>query len=105
KGKEGLASLTASQIRAGGTTSKTPEQFDEAADFLAAQINSFIGDTSAHGSLNCLTKEIDKGLALYFEMLRNPGFQAERLTLAKSQNLQQMERRNDRTDAIENREW
>jgi predicted Zn-dependent peptidase len=38
-------------------------------------------------------------------MLRNPGFQADRLTLAKSQILQQMERRNDRTDAIENREW
>jgi len=105
KGKEGLASLAASQIRAGGTTGKSSEQFDEAADFLAASINSFMGDTSANASLNCLAKEIDKGLALYFEMLRNPGFQADRLTLAKSQILQQMERRNDRTDAIENREW
>ncbi|HEV8482121.1 MAG TPA: pitrilysin family protein [Blastocatellia bacterium] len=105
RGKEGLASATASQIRAGGTTSKTSEQFDEAADFLAASMNSFMGDTSANASLNCLAKEIDKGLALYFEMLRNPGFQADRLALAKSQILQQMERRNDRTDAIENREW
>ena len=105
RGKEGLASLTAGQIRAGGTMSKSSEQFDEAADFLAAQMNSFMGDTSATASLNCLAKEIDKGLALYFEMLKNPGFQADRLALVKSQILQQMERRNDRTDAIENREW
>jgi predicted Zn-dependent peptidase len=105
KGREGLASLTGSQIRAGGTTGKTAEQFDEAADFLAAGISSFIGDTSGGANLNCLTKDIDKGLALFFEMLKTPGFQADRLALARSQILQQMERRNDRTDAIEGREW
>ena len=105
KGKEGLASLTASQIRAGGTTSKTAEQFDEAADFLAAQINSNIFETSGFASLNCLSKDIDRGLELYFDLIRNPGFQADRLALAKTQILQQMERRNDRTDTIESREW
>jgi zinc protease len=105
RGKEGLASLTGSQIRSGGTTSKSAEQFDEAADFLAAQMGSFIGDTQANANLNCLSKEIDKGLALFFDMLKNPGFQQDRLTLAKSQILQQMERRNDRTEGIEDREW
>ena len=105
RGKEGLASLTGSQLRAGGTATKSAEEFDEAADFLAAQIFSFIGDTSGSANMNCLTKDIDKGLALFFEMLRTPGFQQDRLTLAKSQVLQQMERRNDRTDSIENREW
>src|ERR1700704_4159356 len=34
-GKEGLAALTGTQIRIGGTTSKTAEEFDEAAAFLA----------------------------------------------------------------------
>jgi predicted Zn-dependent peptidase len=38
-------------------------------------------------------------------MLRNPRFQEHRIKLAKSQLLQSMERRNDRTDAIESREW
>ncbi len=104
-GKEGLASLTGSQMRAGGTTSKTAEQFDEAADFLAAGISSSIGGTQGNASLNLLTKDLDQGLTLFFDMLRNPGFQEDRLKLAKSQVLQAMERRNDRTDAIENREW
>ncbi|HVF56277.1 MAG TPA: pitrilysin family protein [Pyrinomonadaceae bacterium] len=105
QGKQGLASLTGGQIRAGGTTSKTAEQFDEAADFLAANISSSIGETQGSATLNCLTKDIDQGLALYFDMLKNPRFQEERLTLAKSQILQGMERRNDSTDAIESREW
>jgi zinc protease len=38
-------------------------------------------------------------------MLKNPRFQEDRIKLAKSQLLQNMERRNDRTDAIEGREW
>ncbi|MEO8435180.1 MAG: pitrilysin family protein [Pyrinomonadaceae bacterium] len=104
-GKEGLASLTGSQMRAGGTTSKGPEEFDEAADFLAAGISSTIGALQGNASLNLLTKDIDQGLALYFDMLRNPRFQEDRLKLAKSQILQNMERRNDSTTSIEDREW
>ena len=104
-GKEGLASLTGAQMRAGGTTTKTAEEFDEAADFLAANITSFIGGTQANTAVNLLAKDVDQGLALYFDMLSNPRFQEDRIKLAKSQILQNMERRNDRTDAIEGREW
>ncbi|HSS19901.1 MAG TPA: pitrilysin family protein [Pyrinomonadaceae bacterium] len=104
-GKEGLAALTASQMRVAGTTSKTAEEFDEAADFLAANISSTMTATQAFATLNLLAKDVDQGLVLYFDMLRNPRFQDDRLTLAKSQILQNMERRNDRTDAIEGREW
>src|SRR6185295_41082 len=74
-GKEGLASLTGSQMRAAGTTSKTAEEFDEAADFLAAFITSTIGPLQGNASINLLTKDIDEGLALYFDMLKNPRFQ------------------------------
>ncbi len=105
KGKEGLAGLTGSQIRSGGTTSKKAEDFDEAADFLAAAISSGIGETQGNASLNCLSKDIDKALELFFDMLKNPGFQEDRLKLAKTQILQAMERRNDDTGDIEEREW
>ena len=77
--KRGLASLTGSQIRAGGTTSKTAEQFDEAADFLAAQISSSVGSTQGNANVNLLAKDVDKGLALYLVMLRTPVFQVDRL--------------------------
>ena len=104
-GKEGLAALVGSQMRAGGAGKMTAEQFDEAADFLAAQLSSSVGSTQGSASLNLLAKDVDKGLALYLDMLRTPAFQEDRLKLAKSQILQQMERRNDSTTAIEAREW
>jgi predicted Zn-dependent peptidase len=104
-GKEGLAALVGSQMRAGGTQKMTAEQFDEAADFLAAQIGSAVFPTQGTANLNLLAKDFDKGLSLYFDMLRTPAFQEDRLKLAKSQILQGMERRNDNTSAIESREW
>jgi len=103
--KVGLASLVGSQMRAGGTQKMTAEQFDEAADFLAAQLSSGVGSTQGNANLNLLAKDLDKGLGLYFDMLRTPAFQEDRLKLAKSQILQQLERRNDNTTIIEAREW
>ena len=103
--KVGLASLVGSQMRAGGTAKMTAEQFDEAADFLAAQLSTSIGSTQGSANLNLLAKDVDKGLALYMDMLRTPAFQEDRLKLAKSQILQAMERRNDNTTIIESREW
>ena len=104
-GKPGVASLTGSQMRAGGTTSLTPAGYDEEAAFLAANISSSIGDTSGRATVNSLTKDLDASLDLLFDMLRHPGFDVARLDLAKSQALQQMERRNDSTQSIEVREW
>ena len=105
KGKEGLASLTGAQMRSGGTKSKPPLVFDEEAAYLAAQIGSFAGDTEAGASMNCLTKNLDVCLDMYFDMLKNPGFAEERLKLAKAQILQGLQRRNDATEQIEAREF
>ena len=104
-GKAGLASLTGSQMRAGGAGDLDPAGFDEEAAFLAAQLSSNIGSTSGSASVNCLTKDVDASLDLLFAMLRHPRFDQERLDLAKSQALQGMERRNDSTQSIEVREW
>ncbi|MBI3681859.1 MAG: insulinase family protein [Acidobacteria bacterium] len=104
-GKRGLASLTGSEIRSGGTKSKSAADFDEEAAFLAAQISSSIGPTQGNAQLNCLTRNLDACLALFADMLRNPGFAEDRFLLAKSQMLQALERRNDRADAIEAREF
>ena len=103
--KIGLGTLTGDQMRAGGTTSKTPSEFDEEAAFLAAQVGSSIGQTQGRARLDCLTKDLDAALDLFFDMLRNPGFDQARLAVTKSQVMQEMQRRNDRTASIERREW
>ena len=103
--KEGLARLTGAQMRAGGTKSLTAEQFDERADFLAAQIGSSMGETSSSASLNCLADNLDDSLKLFVEMLREPRFQEDRLKLAKDQILQDKKKRNDESADIEGREF
>jgi zinc protease len=105
EGKEGLAAATGSLMRSGGTIRYQAEAFDEEADFLAAEISSGIGSTAGRASVNFMSKDADKALELFFEMLRNPAFQQDRLDLYKDQQLQSIERRNDRTDQIESREW
>jgi zinc protease len=103
--KPGLAGMTGSQMRAGGSGTLSAEQFDEEADFLAANISSGFGPTTGTASVGFLTKDTDRALALFFDMLRRPRFQQDRLDLLKTQQLQAIERRNDATDDIEDREW
>ena len=104
-GKEGLAGLTGLQIRRGGTRRLTAEALDERFEFLAAQASSGIGDTSGGAGLNCLRDNLDESLGLFVEMLKEPRFQEDRLNLAKEQALQDMKKRNDDAEDIENREW
>lgn len=103
--KPGLASMAASLMRLGGTAKRTPDEFDERADFLAAQIGSSAGDTSARVSLNILSTSLDDGLDLLFEMLRTPRFDDERLAVEKSKSLEAMKQRNDDAGDIQAREW
>jgi zinc protease len=105
KGKEGLAAMMANQMRAGGTTRLKADAFDEEAAFLAANIGSAMSDTQASANLNCLSKDLDRALELFSEMLRTPGFQQDRIDLYKNQIIQSMERRNDQTNEIQSREW
>jgi zinc protease len=104
-GKEGLAALTGMQIRRGGTRRLAAEAQDERFEFLAAQASSGISDTSGGAGLNCLRDNLDEALALFVEMLKEPRFQEDRLTLAKEQALQDMKKRNDDAEDIESREW
>jgi zinc protease len=103
--KPGLAGLTGSQMRRGGTASLTAEELDEKLDFLAAQVTTSIGDTSGAASLSCLADNLDEALTVFVEMLRRPRFQEDRLALAREQALQEMKKRNDDSADIEAREW
>jgi predicted Zn-dependent peptidase len=103
--KTGLAGLTGSQIRRGGSASLTAEQLDERLDFLAANVATGIGDTSGQASLNSLKDNLDESLRLFVELLKQPRFQEDRLALAREQALQALKKRNDDAADIEQAEW
>lgn len=105
KGKEGSAELLATVWRTGGAGALSPQELDEALDFLAAQLNTSVGATSASVSLNLLKKDLDRGLQLLFDVLLRPRFDEARLVKAKEDLIADLKRRNDDAADIETREW
>lgn len=103
-GKEGLAGFTGALLTRGGIRSKAADDLDERLAFLAANLNSAVGEDSGSVTLNLLSKDLDEGLALLHETLAEPRFQADKLELQKDQALQAMRERNDDSSAIEHRE-
>lgn len=104
KGKEGLAALTGYLLAHGGTKSMTAEQLEERLAFLAANLSIDCGDTSAVINLNLLSKDLDEGMKILREILTEPRFQDDKITLAKDQTMQGIRQRNDESQAIEGRE-
>jgi hypothetical protein len=93
----GLVRATAAMMRRGGTASVSAEALDEELDFLAANVSSSARDTRCTASLNSLASNFDESFALFMDMVRNPGFQANRLELYKEERLESMKQRNDQT--------
>src|SRR5947208_6994658 len=104
EGKEGLASLTGYLLARGGTKSKTAEEMEERLAFLAAQLNSGVGESQGSISLNLLSKDLEEGLTIVREVLTGPRFQDDKIALRKQQMFQAMKERNDDSSSIEARE-
>lgn len=102
--RAGLASIAGYLMARGGTQSKTAEELEERLAFLAAQLNSSVGDSQGSVSLNLLSKDLDEGLRILREVLTTPRFQQDKLDLTKVQTLQRMRERNDDSSSIEARE-
>jgi predicted Zn-dependent peptidase len=103
--KLGLAGLTGSLIRTGGTEELDPAAFDEEVEYLAARISSFGGDSRAGARLECITPVLDRAMDVFFEMLRRPRFDEARLAVEKENLLEAMRQRNDDASDILAREW
>ena len=101
----GLAGMTAGMVRSGGTATVKPAELDEKFDFLAARAGVAARGSAVTASLNSLASNFDESFALFMDMVRNPGFDAERLGVDKAVLLESMKQRNDSADAILEREW
>ena len=103
--KVGLAGMTGRMMREGGTTSVDAKELDERFDFLAANAGVFVRDEFASASLNSLTSNFDEAFGLFMDMVRNPGWDADRLRLAKDRSVERMKQRNDDAATIARQAW
>ena len=103
--KVGLAGLTGQMIRNGGTSSLASDELDDLLEDRAAVIESSIGLSSGNAQLNCLTDDFPEMLRQFYDILRNPAFDEEKLAVAKSQIEAGIARQNDTANPILAREF
>lgn len=103
--KVGLATITGSAIRSGGTKAKTGDQLDEQLEDVAASVETNIGESSGTVSFNALKGNADEVLAVFRDVLTAPEFREEKIELLKTQLRSGISRRNDDPQSIATREF
>ncbi|MBI3472886.1 MAG: insulinase family protein [Candidatus Solibacter usitatus] len=103
--KVGLAQITGTVMRTGGTTQETGDALNEKLENIAASVESSIGESSGRVSFSALKENADEVLAVFKDILTSPEFRADKLELAKTQSRSSISRRNDDPHGIAAREF
>jgi zinc protease len=103
--KRGLADLTGTVLRSGGTKDKTGNQIDVQLENIAASVESGIGESSATMSFSCLKENTDEVLGVFHDLMTAPEFRQDKVDLAKTQFRSSISRRNDDPGGIGSREF
>jgi zinc protease len=93
--KVGLAALTGTVLRTGGTKTLAGDQIDEELEFLAASIETGIGVEYGNINASCLKKDFNRVVVLLADILMNPEFRQDKIDLAKNQTKEGIRRRWD----------
>jgi zinc protease len=102
--KAGLAAITGTVMRTGGSTSRNGDQLDEELDRLGASVETGIGQDSGGGSVSVLKEDLDKGIDILADILEHPAFPQDKIDLAKIAQRDGIARRNDNPNGIVFRE-
>jgi len=105
KDKTGLGSVLGDQLIKGGTTTREGAAIEERIDFLGGSLSFMVGERTSTLSLSVLAKDLDEGLAIFFDVLRNPAFREEPLMLAKARFVEQLRQANDQPGTVLSREY
>ena len=103
--KAGLAALAGHLWRSGGTKSVAPAELDERLEFIGAIMETSIGMDSGSIGLKILNKDMDEGLSLFADLIKNPAFDEKRFAVIKNQMVEALRRQNDEPDALVEREF
>jgi predicted Zn-dependent peptidase/outer membrane lipoprotein-sorting protein len=100
----GLASVTGTVMRTGGTASMSADSINQVLERLGASVESGIGSTSGSVSMSTLSEHVDRVLPIFADVLRQPAFAQDKIDLAKNQQTSAIARRNDTAPSIAARE-
>ena len=103
--KVGLAQLTGSVMRSGGTENHPAAKLNSILEQKAASVETNISNSSGSASFSTLTEDLETVFPLFAEVLRQPAFTADKFAIAKRQQQGAIARRNDDPSAIASREF
>jgi zinc protease len=103
-GKEGLAAIAGATLRSGGTLQTPPDQLDRDLEFSASAIEAVINADHASVGLSTLTRNLDRTLALFAQVVSQPAFDPSRVELARNHAIEAIRRQNDDPKGIAGRE-
>jgi zinc protease len=103
--KIGLATLTGTVLRTGGTRARSGEQLDEQLENAAASVESDIGESYGSVGFSCLQENLDDVLAAFHDVIVAPVFRQDKLDLARTGMSGAIARRNDEPQEIAEREF
>lgn len=103
--KTGLASMTGSVMREGGSKNYPAEKLNILLENKAAFMSTYIGQGSGGGNMNLLKEDFDDLLPVFVDLLQNPLFPEDKIDLAKTQIKTSISRRNDNPQAVTGREF
>lgn len=103
--KVGLAALTGSLLRAGGTETQTPAELNQFLENRAAGIETSIGTAAGTAGFSTLREDLDAVLPVFADVVRRPAFDPQQFELAKNQIRGGIARRNDDPGDIASREF
>ena len=101
----GLHSIFADILVESGSGTHDATWVEEDMAFLGARLASGYEEYGASASISLLSKDMDHGLDMLFELLRDPAFQQDRLDQEKRARIAYMKERNTESDRIERTEW
>lgn len=105
KEKAGLDSLLSECLIKGGTKTRAGSVIEERMDFLGATLNFSVEERTATLSMSVLSKDLNEGLDIFFDVLMNPQFREESLQLAKGRTIEQLRTANDNPSSVLTREF
>ncbi len=103
--KVGLAEITGTVMRTGGSTTQGGDQLDEELDRLGASVETGIHEDSGGAYAHCLKEDLDRCLTIMADVLQHPAFPQAKIDLAKIAERDGIARRNDNPNGIVFREF
>jgi len=105
KEKVGLGQLFGAALIKGGTKSKAGNVIEERIDFLGGSLNFMVGERVSTLSLFVLSKDLDEGLGLFFDVLMSPEFREDPVNLARARLVEGLRQANDQPSSVLSREY